>query len=110
MYLCSLCMYKCLCMYCVSTHTPNQTWDLLRIMYYGFKGLVEDFLATHQGYHINPKRMNGIETLFSQLKHTTGGHLCGANYEAAKAMLLTHKQTKGRIAQQVCTLHNQNYL
>ena len=58
-------------------------------MVYGFKGLVEEFLTTHPGYHTNPKRVNGsaIETLFSQLKHTTSGHLTGANYEAAKATL-----------------------
>ena len=59
---------------------------------------MEDFLANHQGYHINPKRVNGsaVETLFSQLKHTTGGHLSGVNYEAAKATLLTQKQSKGK--------------
>ena len=59
---------------------------------------MEDFLTTHQGYHINPKRVNGsaVETLFSQLKHTTGGHLSGVNYEAAKATLLTQKQSKGK--------------
>lgn len=67
-------------------------------MVYGFKGLVEEFLTTHPGYHINPKRVNGsaIETLLSQLKHTTSGHLTGANYEAAKATLLTQRQAKGK--------------
>ena len=57
---------------------------------------MEDFLTTHQGYHINPKRVNesAVETLFSQLKHTTGGHLSGVNYEAAKATLLTQTQSK----------------
>ena len=67
-------------------------------MVYGFKGLVEEFLTTHPGYHINPKRVNGsaIETLFSQLKHTTSGHLIRANYEAAKATLLTQRQAKGK--------------
>lgn len=67
-------------------------------MWFGFKGLVEDFLFQHPGYHINPKRLNGsaVETLFSQLKHTTAGHLTAANYEAAKATLLTKVQTKGK--------------
>ena len=67
-------------------------------MWYGFKGLVEDFLSTHPGYHINPKRVNGsaVETLFSQLKHTTGGNLTGVNYEPAMATLLTKRQTKGK--------------
>ena len=66
---------------------------------------MEEFLATHQGYHINPKQVNGsaVETLFSQLKHTTGGHLSGVNYEAAKAALLTQKQSKAK-----CIFHNQN--
>jgi hypothetical protein len=40
-------------------------------MHYGFKGLVDDFLSTHPGHHVNPKRVNGsaVETLFGQLKH-----------------------------------------
>lgn len=68
------------------------------MMWYGFKGLVQDFLSTHPGYHINPKRVNGsaVETLFSQLKHTAGGNLSGVSYEPAMATLLTQKQTKGK--------------
>ena len=52
-----------------------QTWDLLQIMVYGFRSLVKDFLASHPGHHINPRRVNGsgVETLFGQLKHTTSG-------------------------------------
>ena len=48
--------------------------------------------------HQSSKRVNGsaVETLFSQLKHTAGGHLSEANYEAAKATLLTQRQTKGK--------------
>ena len=60
-------------------------------MIYGFRGLVEDFLSSHPGDHINPRRVNGsgVETLFGQLKHTTGGNLSAHNYETAKATLLT---------------------
>ena len=65
---------------------------------YGFKGLTKDFITDHPGYYINPKRLNGsaVETLFGQLKHTTGGHLSAANYATAKATLLTKSQTKGK--------------
>ena len=74
-----------------------QTWDLLRIMWFGFRGVVEDFLAANPGYHVNPRRLNGsaVET-FSQLKHTTGGHLMSVNYETAKATMLTKAQAKGK--------------
>ena len=73
-----------------------QTWDLLRIMIYGFKGLCERFISTHPGHHINPKRVNGsgVETLFGQLKHTTSGNLTGHTYETAKATLLTKRQVQ----------------
>ena len=75
-----------------------QTWDLLRIMVYGFRGLVVDFLSSHPGYHINPRRVNGsgVETLFGQLKHTTGGNLTGYSYETGKATLLSRRSVHGR--------------
>ena len=67
-------------------------------MVYGFRGLVEDFLTSHPGYHINPRRVNGsgVETLFGQIKHTTGGTLTGPSYETAKATLLTRRSVHGR--------------
>lgn len=67
-------------------------------MVYGFKGLIADFITDHPGYYINPRRLNGsgVETLFGQLKHTTGGHSSAANYATAKATLLTKSQTKGK--------------
>lgn len=57
-----------------------------------------DFLSTHPGHHVNPKRVNGsaIETLFGQLKHTTSSNLTGSNYEMAKATLLTKRCIHGR--------------
>ena len=60
-------------------------------------GLVHDFTSSNPGYYINPRRVNGsaVETLFSQLKHTTAGNLTATNYEAAKATLLTKVQAKG---------------
>ena len=66
-------------------------------MFYGFKGLVQEFLSTHPGHYVNPKRVNGsgIETLFGQLKHATSGNLTGQNYETAKATLLTKRMVHG---------------
>ena len=66
-------------------------------MHYGFKGLVSDFLLTHPGHHVNPKRVNGsgVETLFGQLKHTTSGNLTGHTYETAKATMMTKRQVQG---------------
>ncbi len=61
---------------------------------YGFKGLVVDFLSSHPGHHVNPRRVNGsgVETLFGQLKHATSG---SHSYETAKATLLTKRQIQG---------------
>ena len=75
------------------SHTLFSHADL-RIMVYGFRGLVVDFLTSHPGYHINPRRVNGsgVVTLFGQLKHTTGG----CSYETAKATLLTKRAVHGR--------------
>ncbi len=60
-------------------------------MWFGFKGLVEDFTSSNPGYFINPRRVNGsaVETIFGQLKHTTSSNLTAANYKMAKATLLT---------------------
>ena len=66
-------------------------------MVYGFRGLISDFLSSHPGYHVNPRRVNGsdVETLFGQLKHTTGGKLTGHSYETAKATLFTRRTVHG---------------
>ena len=82
---------------------------------YGFRDLVVDFLSTHPGYHINPRRVNGsgVETLFGQLKHTTGGNLTGSSYETAKATLLTKQSVQGSQKMSTVippsTLGRQNY-
>lgn len=75
-----------------------QTWDLLRVMYYGFKGFCEDFLTRHPGYTIYPVRLNGsaIESFFSKLKYTTSGHLSGVNYASARAAILTRGSVQGK--------------
>lgn len=56
-----------MCFY-IAAHFILQTWDLLHIMWFGFKGLVNDFISSNPGYHINPRRVNGsaVETLFGQ--------------------------------------------
>ena len=46
-----------------------QTWDLQRVMIYGFRDLCQDFFGQYgDNFYITPKRFNGsaIETLFSQ--------------------------------------------
>ena len=75
-----------------------QTWDLLRIMYYGFRGFCQEFLQKHPGYTIYPIRFNGsaIESFFSQLKYITSGHLSGTNYATARAAVLTRGSVKGK--------------
>ena len=71
-------------------------------MIYGFRSLVLDFLSTHPGYHVNPRRVNGsgIETLFGQLKHTTGGNLTGYSFETAKATMVTKRSVQGQKSKQ----------
>ena len=59
-----------------------QTWDLLRITWYGFKNLCIDFTARYPGVYMAPLRLNGsvIETLFSQLKYISHGDLSATRY------------------------------
>ena len=54
-----------------------QTWDLLRLMYYGFKNLCGDFTSAHPGYTMYLECLNGsaIETFFSQVKQNVNGKL-----------------------------------
>lgn len=75
-----------------------QTWDLLRVMYYGFRGFCSEFLQKHPGYAIHPIRFNGsaVETFFSQLKFATSGHLSGTNYATARSAVLTRGSVKGK--------------
>lgn len=75
-----------------------QTWDLTKIMYYGFTGFCKDFLAENPTYRVYPMRLNGsaIETVFSQLKYIASGHLSSVNYASARASLLTRGTVSGR--------------
>ena len=76
-----------------------QTWDLQRVMVYGFKELCDDFIRKYgDNFFISPKRLNGsaIETLFSQFKNISGGQLTAANYQTAKAAYLMRVDLHGR--------------
>ena len=68
-------------------------------MFYGFKSLCNDFLAAHPGYTINPVRLNGsaVETLFSQVKHATSGHLSSCNYATARSSVITRGTIHGAL-------------
>ena len=77
---------------------PWQTWDLMKIMYYGFKDFTTLFLQTHKGYVIYPVRLNGsaIETVFSQLKGIAHGNLFARNYLSVLASLVTRGSVQSR--------------
>ena len=76
-----------------------QTWDLMRLTFYGFKEFTENFFRRHpsEEHYIIPVRLNGsaVETLFSQLKYSTGGHLSSTNYSSARSSLLVKRQVRG---------------
>ncbi|XP_074649518.1 uncharacterized protein LOC141904930 [Tubulanus polymorphus] len=63
-----------------------QTYDLLRVMVFGFIGFCKDYLTEFPGYCITPLTVNGsaVETLFSQFKHCVGGKLTSLNYPQAR--------------------------
>eukprot|EP00117_Sycon_ciliatum_P049175 scpid67563/ scgid34906/ len=66
-----------------------QTWDLLRLMMFGFTELCADFNGRHPDYYIVPVRVTGsaVETVFAQLKQAAGGRLSAVNYSTARATL-----------------------
>ena len=84
-----------------------QTWDLTRLMVYGFKWFIRDFFQRHPNTHhyIIPVRLNGnaVETLFSQLKYSAGGQLSATNYATARSSILMKKVVKGH------TVKDQDY-
>jgi len=75
-----------------------QTWDLLKLIFCGFKSLCNDFLAAHPGYTISPVQLNGsaVETLLSQAKHATSDHLSSCTCVTARSALITRG---------TCTIH-----
>ena len=70
-----------------------QTWDLLRIMWYGFQGFTANFTSQHPGFYVSPLRLNGsaIETVFSQFKFISHSNLTSTRYPQALASLLTQR-------------------
>ena len=77
-----------------------QTWDLLRVCVYGFKGLCEDFLRRHPDYYILPLKWNGsaVETLFSRFKRAARGKLDSTNYATAREACLLKRDAHGHRA------------
>ena len=69
-----------------------QTWDLMRLLYFGFTGFCTDFTATYgPDHYVVPVRINGsaIESLFGRFKFDAGGNLSAINYEAALSCIMT---------------------
>ena len=64
-------------------------------MYFGFKGLCEDFVTRNPGYFIVPVRVSGsaIESVFSCLKYISGGNLSSANYATSLSAMVTQRET-----------------
>ena len=60
-------------------------------MWYGFKGLCQEFTSKHEQYYVVPVRLNGsaVESLFSRFKYDAGGNLSATNYESAISRILT---------------------
>ena len=77
-----------------------QTWDLMRVTFYGFMEFTRSYLERHlqDGLYIVPVRLNGsaVETLFSQMKYSAGGHLSSTNYSTAISSILIKKQVRGQ--------------
>lgn len=80
-----------------------QTWDLLLIMWQGFKLLCKDFTTQNPGYYISPLHLNGsaVETLFSQLKFISHGS--ATRYPQALASLITKGSIRGQKVAGSCT-------
>ena len=69
----------------------------MRVCYYGFRAFCEEQISKHPGYYVSPLRANGsaVETLFSQLRHASGGNLTSVSYAPARAQLLTKRSVHG---------------
>ena len=74
-----------------------QTFDLLRVCFYGFQAFCSDFLNRHPEYYVTPLKWNGsaVETLFSQFKYAAGGKLDSVNYATAREAYLCKRDTHG---------------
>ena len=87
---------------CHNNYIIMQTWDLQRIMYYGFKGFSADYLTRHPGYYVNPHDINGsvIETIFGQMRQVAQHNLSATNYASSRASLLTKWSLCGKRSKQ----------
>lgn len=71
-----------------------QTWDLLRLMVYGFLDFCTWFITAYPDYFVSPLRINGsaIESIFSVLKFTAGGNLSASNYGSFRGRVITGRE------------------
>jgi hypothetical protein len=72
-----------------------QTFDTLRLDYYGYKALVEQFVRLHPNYYILPNRITGspIESLFSELRYRSSGQLTAPMFSPTLKMIASGKAT-----------------
>ena len=70
-----------------------QTWDLLRVTVFDFRGFVNQFLTQNSDYYVHPLKINGsaAETLFSQFRFETNCKLTSINYASARSRILMKK-------------------
>ena len=73
-----------------------QTWDLLRLTFYGFIEFVDYFIAKYPTYIVHPIRLSGsaIETYFSELRAVASGNLNACNYASASATVQVRRRTQ----------------
>ena len=71
-------------------------WDLLRIDIQGFTEFCSDFLSRQKGYFVSPLRLSGsaVESVLGQFKYNAHGKLDAANYQVARAALLTKQASE----------------
>ena len=72
------------------------TWDLLRVVAHGFLSFCEWFftkVSPNGWYFISPLRINGsaLESVFSVLKHSSGGNLSALSYGPSLGKLIYRK-------------------
>lgn len=75
-----------------------QTWDLLRVMFYGFMGLAKEFFKLCPGYFLSFIRITGsaIESLFSQIKYAAGGKITSASYVSGRKAVTIRRNVQGK--------------
>ncbi|XP_068716510.1 uncharacterized protein [Montipora foliosa] len=66
------------------------TWDLLRLMVYGFLQFCRWFNAVYPDYFVSPLPINGssIESIFSALKFAAGGNVSASNYGSFRGRVI----------------------